>query len=33
VAACALALEKGIDPGDFRHAVRVTLEEAGFKKS
>ena len=32
VAACALALDKGIDPGDFRYAARVTLEETGFRK-
>jgi glucosamine--fructose-6-phosphate aminotransferase (isomerizing) len=30
VAACALAISKGIDPGDFRHATLVTLSESGF---
>ncbi len=30
VAACALAISKGIDPGDFRHATLVTLTESGF---
>ena len=30
VAACALALSKGLDPGDFRYATLVTATESGF---
>ncbi len=33
VATCALALSKGIDPGDFRYATLVTASEAGFRAS
>ncbi len=32
LAACWLALEKGLDPGDFRHATLITRTEAGFDK-
>ena len=32
VAACALALDRGIDPGDFRYADLVTLSETGFRQ-
>lgn len=31
VAACALALSKGLDPGDFRYATLVTGTESGFQ--
>jgi fructoselysine-6-P-deglycase FrlB-like protein len=31
VAACALALSKGLDPGDFRFATLVTATESGFQ--
>lgn len=32
VAACSLAINKGLDPGDFRHATLVTTAETGFGK-
>jgi glucosamine--fructose-6-phosphate aminotransferase (isomerizing) len=31
VAACALAVSKGLDPGDFRFATLVTASESGFQ--
>jgi glucosamine--fructose-6-phosphate aminotransferase (isomerizing) len=31
VAACALAVSKGLDPGDFRFAALVTATESGFQ--
>jgi glucosamine--fructose-6-phosphate aminotransferase (isomerizing) len=31
VAACALAVSKGLDPGDFRFATLVTATESGFR--
>jgi glucosamine--fructose-6-phosphate aminotransferase (isomerizing) len=31
IAACALALSKGLDPGDFRYATQVTATESGFR--
>jgi glucosamine--fructose-6-phosphate aminotransferase (isomerizing) len=31
VAACALALSKGLNPGDFRYATLVTATESGFQ--
>jgi glucosamine--fructose-6-phosphate aminotransferase (isomerizing) len=31
VAACALALSKGLNPGDFRFATQVTATESGFQ--